>query len=110
MKSTEAGFSLAEMLTVVAIVGILSLVAVPAFMNFRTSNKVKTSVRNFTTELRRTRQLAITNGKESKLSFATGSAGSARSYDLYLGDTAVGTPATWTALTGRSTPGANGYT
>src|SRR5437868_15143302 len=81
MKSAQAGYTLAEVLTVVAIVGILSLVTVPAFMNFRTSNKVKSSVRTFTTELRRTRQLAITNGRESKLSFATGTSGGARSYN-----------------------------
>jgi prepilin-type N-terminal cleavage/methylation domain-containing protein len=112
MKSTQAGYSLAEMLTVVAVVGILSLVTVPAFMNFRTSNKVKSSVRTFTTELRRTRQLAITNGRETKLSFATGTSGVARSYNLFLGDTAVGTPATWTALTTPTSAGsgANGYT
>lgn len=106
MKSRQAGYSLVEMLTVVAIVGILALVTVPAFMNFRTSNKVKTSVRNFTTDVRRVRQLAITNGVQSKLSFATGTSGRARSYDFYLGDRAVGTPA-WTALTTRP-PGLSG--
>jgi prepilin-type N-terminal cleavage/methylation domain-containing protein len=111
MKSSQAGYSLVEMLTVIAIIGILALVTVPAFMNFYMANKVKTSVRNFSTDLRRVRQMAISNGVQSRLSYTTGSAGNARSYDFYLGDRAVGTPV-WTARTlpTSSGSGATGYT
>ncbi len=97
----QAGYSLAEMLTVVAIIGILALVMVPNFMSFYQSNKMKSSMRNFTTDLRSTRQLAITQGKQAALSFKTGT--NQRSYDLYLGDKPFNST-TWTAQTG---PGRN---
>lgn len=93
----EAGYSLAEMLTVVAIVGILALVTVPAFITFYNSNKVKTSVRNFVSDFRGTRELAIKTGLQTRLSYKTGATGT-RNYNLYQGDTAFGTTGTWTAL------------
>jgi prepilin-type N-terminal cleavage/methylation domain-containing protein len=64
MKNRQAGYSLAEMLTVVAIVGTLALVTVPAFVNFYQSNKMKASMRSFTTDLRSARQRAITRGRQ----------------------------------------------
>ncbi|HEY8133899.1 MAG TPA: prepilin-type N-terminal cleavage/methylation domain-containing protein [Thermoanaerobaculia bacterium] len=98
---SQAGYSLAEMLTVVAIIGVLALVMVPNFMSFYQSNKMKSSMRNFTTDLRSTRQLAITQGRQAALSFKTGS--NERSYDMYLGDKPFASK-TWTAQTG---PGRN---
>jgi len=97
----QAGYSLAEMLTVVAIIGVLALVMVPNFMSFYQSNKMKSSMRNFTTDLRSTRQLAITHGRQAALSFQTGV--NQRSYNLYLGDKPFNSTS-WTAQTG---PGLN---
>ena len=57
---TQAGYSLTEMLTVIAIIGMLALVMVPNFISFYNSNKMKSSMRNFTTDLRSARQLAGT--------------------------------------------------
>jgi prepilin-type N-terminal cleavage/methylation domain-containing protein len=96
----EAGYSLAEMLTVIAIIGALSLVLVPQFMNFMSSNKVKTGMRVFTTDVRKMRALAISRGVQTKLSYTTG--GSARTYTLWMGNSAWGTMATqvWTPLSG----------
>src|SRR5512140_1540967 len=111
MRKSERGYSVAELHTVVATVSILALVTAPAFITFRNSNKVKTSVRNCTTSLRKVRQAAITNGVQSKLTFKTGTAGT-RQYDFWLGNVAVGTP-TWTPLTagmGSGTAAAEGYT
>jgi prepilin-type N-terminal cleavage/methylation domain-containing protein len=93
----EAGYSLAEMLTVVAIVGILALVTVPAFITFYNSNKVKSSVRNFVTDFRACRELAIKTGRETRISYKTGGAGT-RNYNVYQGDVAFGTANTWTAV------------
>jgi len=98
---SQAGYSLAEMLTVVAIIGVLALVMVPNFMSFYQSNKMKSSMRNFTTDLRSTRQLAITQGRQAALSFQTGV--NQRSYNLYLGDKPFNSTS-WTAQTG---PGLN---
>jgi prepilin-type N-terminal cleavage/methylation domain-containing protein len=90
-KDRQAGYSLAEMLTVVAIVGVMTLVTVPAFVSFYQSNKVKTSMRSFTSDLRRTRQRAITTGKQTMLSFETTSTTATlpnykRKYYLYEGN------------------------
>jgi prepilin-type N-terminal cleavage/methylation domain-containing protein len=95
----EAGYSLAEMLTVIAIIGVLALVMVPSFMTFRQSNKMKTSMRNLTSDLRSARQLAITQGRETMITFGTG--GTARAYDLWMGDKAFNSP-NWTPQTGAN--------
>lgn len=92
----QAGYTLVEMLTVVAIVGVLALVTVPAFITFYQSNKMKTSMRNFTSDLRSVRQYAITRGRQTALSYATGT--NARTYDYYLGDKALNS-VSWTNIT-----------
>jgi prepilin-type N-terminal cleavage/methylation domain-containing protein len=97
MRQHESGYSLAEMLTVVAIIGVLSLVFIPNFMEFRDTNKMKTSMRNLTSDLRTTRQLAITQGKQAAVVFNTGSG--QRSYNIYLGDKSYGSTV-WSPLTG----------
>jgi len=98
-RGHQDGFSLAEMLTVVAIVGTLALVTVPAFITYYQSGKMKSSMRNFTQDLRSTRQLAITQGKQAMLSYSTGT--TARAYDIYLGDKPFNSTS-WTARTGAT--------
>jgi prepilin-type N-terminal cleavage/methylation domain-containing protein len=97
-NSPQAGYSLAEMLTVVAIIGTLALVFVPNFMSYYQSNKVKSAMRTFTTDVRKMRALAISRGVQTKLSFDTGAG--KRTYRLYYGNSAFGTTQTWTALNG----------
>lgn len=94
---SQAGYSLAEMLTVVAIIGVLALVMIPNFMTFYQSNKIKSSMRNFTTDLRSVRQLSITQGKQAMITYGTGT--TARTYDWWLGDKAFAST-TWTRQTG----------
>ena len=65
----QAGYSLPEMLTVVAIIGVLALVTVPAFINFYQAGKMRASMRNFTTDLRSIRQRAITRGHQTILTY-----------------------------------------
>ena len=93
----QAGYSLTEMLTVVAIIGVLALVMVPNFVSFYESNKMKSSVRNFTTDLRSVRQLAITRGRQTAFCFATGTG--QRAYDWYLGNLPFNSTS-WTPQTG----------
>ena len=71
-RAAEDGYSLVEMLVVVAIIGILSLVTVPQFMNFMKQNKIRTSVRQFTAEVRGARQRAITRNFPTAISFTPG--------------------------------------
>lgn len=70
----SGGYSLIEMLVVVAIVGIMSMVSVPMFMNFVRSNKMKSTMRQFMTDLRTSRQRAITENHPTMISFRPGPA------------------------------------
>ena len=54
------GFSLVEMLIVVGMIGVLSLVSVPAFMNYQRTAQVRSATRTVAGDLRNCRQLAIT--------------------------------------------------
>ena len=104
-KTSQAGYSLAEMLTVIAIIGTLALVSVPAFLTFRNSNKMKASMRNLTNDLRATRQLSISRGQQTMLSFATGA--KARSYNTYIGNAPFGST-TWRLRTTTAASGIRG--
>lgn len=99
-KSHQAGFSLVEMLTVVAIIGILGLVTVPSFVTYFKSNKVKTSMGNFTSDVRTMRQLAIVQGVQTKITFTpdTVSTPASRAYDFWQGNSTYNST-TWTQLT-----------
>jgi prepilin-type N-terminal cleavage/methylation domain-containing protein len=92
-RPSDAGYSLAEMITVVAIVGVLSLISVPAFMNYQRQNTFKTSASNFTTDLRAARAMAIQQAYDVRAEITTGTAGS-REYRFY--SSRDGT--TWTPL------------
>lgn len=65
----EYGYSLAEALVVLAIIGIISLVSVPNFMQFMRAGKIKSAVRQFSSDLRGVRQLAVARNVRTKLSF-----------------------------------------
>jgi prepilin-type N-terminal cleavage/methylation domain-containing protein len=110
-NNRQAGYSLAEMLTVVAIIGTLALVSVPAFMNYYNSNKVKTSMRTFTSDLRGARMTAISRGRIVKFSYRTAAASdlgnkqpalTERTYNLFEGNRSLGAidQITWTPITG----------
>jgi prepilin-type N-terminal cleavage/methylation domain-containing protein len=71
-RAPEAGYSLAEMLVVVAIIGVMSLVAVPQFMTFYRQSKMRSAVRQFTADIRATRQRAISKNNLTVISFTMG--------------------------------------
>jgi prepilin-type N-terminal cleavage/methylation domain-containing protein len=73
------GFSIVELLVVLAIIGMMVLVGMPNFMTYRNINKTKTSLRNFTSDVRNARQRAITRNVPMKVSFTTGG----REYRIY---------------------------
>lgn len=100
-KPHQAGYSLVEMLTVIAIIGILALVTVPNFITYMQSNKMKTSMRAFTSDLRTMRQTAITQGVQTRVTFTPDSTNTpaARTYDFWRGNSAFGARPTWTQMT-----------
>lgn len=69
MKRSARGYSLAEVLVVLAIIAIISLVAVPGFMSMRQRAKMKASLTDFTGKVRAARQLAVTGNGMAKLRF-----------------------------------------
>lgn len=76
----ERGYSLPEMLVVIAIIGVISLVSVPQFIAFQRGNQLRASMRQVTNDIRLLRQQAITERTQSKLLFATG----ATEYQLWV--------------------------
>ena len=103
MKSRIEGYSVAELLVVVAIIGLLTLASVPAFMSFRNSGKMRTSVRSFTGDLRGARQRAITRSRQVMVTYAvtpTGApaANQQRSYYFFEGNLPFNSTS-WTPIT-----------
>lgn len=79
----QRGYSLVEMITVVAIVGIFSLVAVPQFMNINRSMKVKASMRQFAADVRMARQRAIARNRRTAITVTTGNGTNRGAYELW---------------------------
>ena len=65
----EYGYSLAEALVALAIIGMISLVAIPNFMQYMRAGKIKSAVRQFSGDLRGARQLAVSRNIRTKISF-----------------------------------------
>src|SRR6476660_1782581 len=101
LKQKSGGFSLIEMLVVVAIIGVLSLISVPAFMNFRRTADFKAGMRNFTTDLRNARAAAISNSYDVRCEIQLGSI-SLKQYKFF---SSRDNGTTWTAL---QLPGTHG--
>jgi prepilin-type N-terminal cleavage/methylation domain-containing protein len=102
-KRSSRGFSLAEMLVVVAIVGLLSLISIPAFINFRNSNTFKSTLRVFVNDLRYARQYAITHTVLVRVELdAPGNQTTSKNYRFY---SSLDNGGTWSNLT---IPGALG--
>src|SRR6185436_9536555 len=65
----QRGYSITEMLTVVAIIGIVSLILVPNFMSMYRIGKMKSATRNFIARVRRVQQQAVTLNRRMRISF-----------------------------------------
>jgi prepilin-type N-terminal cleavage/methylation domain-containing protein len=86
----ERGYSLAEALVVVAIIGIVSLVSVPNFMSMYRAQKIKTSIRLVSNDLRQARQHAVSTYRPTMVSFGT-TADEKHMYFIYDWDPATST-------------------
>jgi prepilin-type N-terminal cleavage/methylation domain-containing protein len=98
MRHRSAGYSLTEILVVVAIIGVLSLITVPAFMNFQRAGAFKSAMRVFTSDVRAARSLAIQNSYDTRIELVTGAEGqTTREYRFFASRDGT----TWTPLTIR---------
>ena len=68
-RTRQQGYSLAEMLVVVAIIGLISLVAVPNFISLYKGSRFKAVMRSFVSVVRNTQQRAITENRRMRISF-----------------------------------------
>jgi prepilin-type N-terminal cleavage/methylation domain-containing protein len=103
VKHPMRGFSLAEMLVVVAIIGMLSLISVPAFINFRASNTFRSALRVFIDDVRFARQYSITHTVDVLIEFdAPGNTSTSKHYAFY---SSPNNGTNWNML---NVPGANG--
>ncbi|HUO83932.1 MAG TPA: prepilin-type N-terminal cleavage/methylation domain-containing protein [Thermoanaerobaculia bacterium] len=67
----QRGYSLAEALVVVAIIGVVTLVMVPNFMSMYRNSRFKNAARSFATMVRDTRQKAVTTSRPTMVSIGT---------------------------------------
>ena len=90
VRSQKAGFSLAELIIIVLILGVLSLIAVPK-LQFATLRRQKadTVASKIVTDLRFTRQLAITNAAENTTGYQMNMTGGGpyNGYDIVNSET-----------------------
>lgn len=61
-----------ELMVVVAMIGVLSLVTIPAMTNFSRMNAIRAATREFNSDLRAVRTLAITRGEPMTMTIFTG--------------------------------------
>jgi prepilin-type N-terminal cleavage/methylation domain-containing protein len=82
-RHSSGGFTLIEMLVVLALIGILSLISVPAFVNMRNENVFRADLRTITHDLRMVRQYAITNAVQTRVEMDTGNQ-AAKNYYFFV--------------------------
>jgi prepilin-type N-terminal cleavage/methylation domain-containing protein len=68
-RVAQRGYSLTEILVVLAIIGILSLVTVPQFIAYQQSSALKGAMRNFNADVRNARQLAVSRYVTVRINF-----------------------------------------
>ena len=95
----SAGYSLTEVLIVIAIIGILSLITVPVFMNFQRQSTFKSAMRTVATDLRSARTNSIKTNQDIRIEFTTGNEGpNTKVYKTY---SSSDNGTTWTPMVTR---------
>jgi prepilin-type N-terminal cleavage/methylation domain-containing protein len=70
-RTAVRGYTLIEILVVVAIIGIMSLVTIPQFVGYQQSSALKGAMRNFNADVRNCRQLAVARYVQVRMEFAS---------------------------------------
>jgi type II secretion system protein H len=72
-KSNERGITLTELMVVLAIIAVGAAIAVPTFVNIQPQAKVHAATRELISDLRYTRQLAVTANTRHRIVFTSSS-------------------------------------
>lgn len=72
MKDSRKGFSLVEVMIVVALIGIVATIAVPNFQNYVRNRNLKTATQEISSEFFVTRQRALAESRTYRLVFDVG--------------------------------------
>jgi len=75
-RGGEGGFTLLEMMVVIAIVGIISAIAIPAFSGWREQQAVHNAAQGLLSHLKQARALAMVENRTVRMTFGVDSAGS----------------------------------
>ena len=89
-RKTEYGFTLTEMMVVIFIGGVLTAIAIPAFMNWAPKYRTNGAARQVFSEMMAARAKAISESKNYIITFDTGN----NSYEIYRDDNGDATPDT----------------
>ena len=87
MDSGERGFSLIEVIVVVALVGLLAAVGVPSMQDWLDRYKVRTAAEQLASLIQLQRMRAVSQNTDFSIDFDA----NAGTYTLYQGNTATGT-------------------
>ncbi len=72
-RKTVSGFTLIEVMIVIAILGIVLAIATPNFMAYRDNTNLKEAARNVSSEIQLCKQMAIAGGVRYAVLFISGS-------------------------------------
>lgn len=97
-RRTQAGFSLAEAVVVVAIIGMLSVIVVPNFMSYYRATKIKSAVTRLQMDIRSARARAVTNNSTTMVQFSFATPGKYTAFESTDGKAITDATKTWTAL------------
>jgi prepilin-type N-terminal cleavage/methylation domain-containing protein len=96
-RSRQRGYTLAEALVVVAIIGLITGVSVPFFVNYLRQNRIRSSASYFETALRYARQRAVTRHTLTRVSFLPNT--DPGQYTIWDGNLdSTGTLTSWTVV------------
>lgn len=95
-RSRQSGYTLAEALVVIAIIGLITGVSVPFFMNYLRQNRIRSSASYFETALRYARQRAVTKHTQTRVSFLPNT--DPGQYTIYEATQTNGVTTAWTVV------------